>query len=474
MALTLRTNGSSGANLVTASWWNDYYNLLTGSMVDQPVTLVPGLTLKGIGGGPGSAPTAAVVAGSSLGIGAYKYTVTFGDGSGGETIAGPSVTATTTSGNQNVNLSAIPTGATGTTKRNIYRTTVGGSTYQFLASINDNTTTTYSDTTADASLGLTVRPLHPSFGGSIFIQDSSSHTMLTIANDGTFLGNVLAKSWGGAPASVPTLALAAGTNLGIGVYKYQVTYLSGKTNINPGESFPSTNANITTTSGNQAVSLTAIPLGPAGTTGRRIYRTAVGGSSYLLLATISDNTTTTYSDTTADGSLGAAAPTHSSFGGALQTQDSSGNVKAIIYNDGTVWFEGGNIFSDGTGDLYLTGSLVPTFNVIAGGYLQFGGSGAQIDWYAPGLNIQYWTPQSGSANGHEFVTWNGSALKVPFSVGGQFGSALSWVDNAGSMHAVEFIGALQTFRNGTAQATTIFTGTTTPTANEVGDIWVNA
>ena len=39
MALTLRTNGSSGVNLVTSSWWNDYYNLFTGAMHDQPVFL---------------------------------------------------------------------------------------------------------------------------------------------------------------------------------------------------------------------------------------------------------------------------------------------------------------------------------------------------------------------------------------------------------------------------------------------------
>lgn len=39
MALTLRTDGSSAPNLVGAAWWNDYYDLLTGSMNDQPVYL---------------------------------------------------------------------------------------------------------------------------------------------------------------------------------------------------------------------------------------------------------------------------------------------------------------------------------------------------------------------------------------------------------------------------------------------------
>lgn len=38
MALTLRTNGTGGG-IVSAAWWNDFYNLLTGAMNDQAVTL---------------------------------------------------------------------------------------------------------------------------------------------------------------------------------------------------------------------------------------------------------------------------------------------------------------------------------------------------------------------------------------------------------------------------------------------------
>lgn len=57
-----------------------------------------------------------------------------------------------------------------------------------------------------------------------------------------------------------------------------------------------------------SIVLSHIPLGPAGTTARKIYRTAANGTSLLLVATISDNTTTTYTDTIADASLGAAYP----------------------------------------------------------------------------------------------------------------------------------------------------------------------
>ncbi len=46
-----------------------------------------------------------------------------------------------------------------------------------------------------------------------------------------------------------------------------------------------------------------------GVASRRLYRTEAGGTSFKRVATISDNTTTTYDDNIADGSLGVAAPT---------------------------------------------------------------------------------------------------------------------------------------------------------------------
>lgn len=57
-----------------------------------------------------------------------------------------------------------------------------------------------------------------------------------------------------------------------------------------------------------AVNLSHIPLGPPGTTARRIYRTAANGTTLKLLATVSDNTTVTYLDVIADGSLGGDYP----------------------------------------------------------------------------------------------------------------------------------------------------------------------
>jgi len=60
------------------------------------------------------------------------------------------------------------------------------------------------------------------------------------------------------------------------------------------------------------VSIACIPVAPTsfGVAARRIYRRSAGsGGSYKLVATLSDNTTTTYVDQVTDASLGAAAPT---------------------------------------------------------------------------------------------------------------------------------------------------------------------
>lgn len=112
---------------------------------------------------PTTAPTLATAVSTNMGIGVYKYVVTFGSADG-ESLPGPSGSLTTTSGNQGGALTAIPTGPTGTTKRNIYRTAVGGSSYTLLHTIADNTTLTYSDTATDASIASAAKPpVHPTF-----------------------------------------------------------------------------------------------------------------------------------------------------------------------------------------------------------------------------------------------------------------------------------------------------------------------
>lgn len=170
----------------------------------------------------------------------------------------------------------------------------------------------------------------------------------------TIKNNLVLTAIGAAPASVPTLALTTGSTLGTGDYKYVVTFVSPD-----GESLPSSSATITTTSGNQAVNLTVIPTGATGTTARKIYRTTVGGSAFLLLTTINDNTTTVFSDTVADGSLGVAVPTHPSFGGSLVIKNLGGTILARLFNDGSLLADAAKFFSDGNGNVNLN-SLLPS------------------------------------------------------------------------------------------------------------------
>jgi hypothetical protein len=95
-------------------------------------------------------------------------------------------------------------------------------------------------------------------------------------------------------------ANAGAGNVADGAYKYTCTFVNAA-----GESVEQNPTSHTVTGGPRAVSLSTIPLGPVGTTARKVYRTKAGGSTYYLLTTISDNTTATYSDTTVDGSLSA-------------------------------------------------------------------------------------------------------------------------------------------------------------------------
>lgn len=100
--------------------------------------------------------------------------------------------------------------------------------------------------------------------------------------------------------------LGAG-NLSNGGYRYIVTFVTADGETEGGDI--SAAVTVADNSANGQVALSSIPLGGSAVTARKIYRTVADGSNYLLLATISDNTTSTYNDNIADGSLGATAPT---------------------------------------------------------------------------------------------------------------------------------------------------------------------
>lgn len=113
---------------------------------------------------------------------------------------------------------------------------------------------------------------------------------------------------------VLTCALAGvgAGNVDNGAHRYTVTFVTADGETQAGDISASVTVTDKTINGKMALS--AIPLGGSLVTSRKIYRTAAAGTTYLLLATIADNTTTTYTDNIADSSLGAEAPSTNSTG----------------------------------------------------------------------------------------------------------------------------------------------------------------
>jgi hypothetical protein len=64
----------------------------------------------------------------------------------------------------------------------------------------------------------------------------------------------------------------------------------------------------------RGVDVSAIAVGPAAVTSRKLYRTLAGGLQHKLVTTLADNTTTVYADRVPDASLGANMPTGDTSG----------------------------------------------------------------------------------------------------------------------------------------------------------------
>ena len=124
----------------------------------------------------------------------------------------------------------------------------------------------------------------------------------------------------GAPVASPS-----GTGDITGVYSYKVVYISKYGQLsNAGPASTS----ITTLDHGQ-INLTRIPLSSdPQVTARRLYRTVGNGSVWLFLDEILDNVTTTYTDITADGSLGnETAPQAGDFSDDNSIPPQAGIVK---------------------------------------------------------------------------------------------------------------------------------------------------
>lgn len=219
------------------------------------------------------APTGALTAtqgiAGNVNNGTHSYVVTFVDGAGAESSAGPFSNIVSLAGNRQVQLTAIPTGPAGTSARRIYRTKAGNNgDPQFLSALNDNTTTATTDNTADGGLANVFPPLWASLGGGGAVT-AGSHSYVV-----TFVDNAGFESSAGLSSNV-----------------------------------------VVVPSPTTQVQLLNIPLGPAGTVARNLYRTVSGnGGTPFYLDQINNNTGTTYNDNLPDTSLADPPPVQAATG----------------------------------------------------------------------------------------------------------------------------------------------------------------
>jgi hypothetical protein len=260
----------SGVHLYAYTW-------VTGSGESLPSPA--GSVTLGLIASPASAPTLAHAAGSELGAGTYQYAVTNVVGAG-ETTQGPIGAVVTSSG---IAAPGSSPAASATwfpqEGHNGGRYVPGNSVYCRVS---------YVDVSGNETGG------------------TDSNTVVATSWTGSEAGSVLFNNLPSpSDPNVVTKRLYLNVNGTFVAYKNLApsTFSDSWYDAGTSGSFPVGGSPL-----RRRVALSAIPLGPTGTTARKVYRTAVNGSSLLLVATIADNTTTTYADLIADGSLGAAPP----------------------------------------------------------------------------------------------------------------------------------------------------------------------
>lgn len=189
----------------------------------------------------------------------------------------------------------------------------------------------------------------------------------------------------------PFAQLAAGTGLTASKwYHYVVAYWDGT---NYWYSTAQSNPLQMGASTNKQVSLTGVPLGPATTLSRFIFRTKADNTAalsqtdttYYYLTTLNDNITTTYTDSTADSSLGGTA------GAVLSATVNNIGLGYVASDTLTLSQTGGSSGTLTVNTIYSTGSNVGTITSVS---IDAAGSG-----YTSASNVQV---TGGSGTGATF------------------------------------------------------------------------
>ncbi|HAM72036.1 MAG TPA: hypothetical protein DCM86_10370, partial [Verrucomicrobiales bacterium] len=201
-----------------------------------------------------------------LAAGSYFYRFSFLDASGAESNLSFSTPAVTLLAGQHLRLDQIPLGPQGTSARRLYRGLTASGDLLLVATLADNTTTTFTDGTVAV-----VTRVAPVVTG-------------TVAVDGGLGGQLVA-----------------------GVYRYKVSFVDrlgfesdrslSFATTDPAATAPNKPTDEVRIDDNHKINLTALPVSTdSGVVSRRIYRTTADGNTFTLLATINDNTTTTFTD----------------------------------------------------------------------------------------------------------------------------------------------------------------------------------
>jgi hypothetical protein len=195
----------------------------------------------------------------------------------------------------------IPIGPSGVTARKLYRSTTFNGTYRLITTIGDNSQTQFIDNIAPASEGAPVPTVNTTGQPAHVIPVSNIAT--GAGGSGVIARRLYRNSAGAGFRFVDELANNTAT-----------TYSDTKPNASLGAAPPSSN-----TTGHPAQDLpVTLDIGPAGVTKRRLFRRFNFATPFKLVATINDNSTSSYLDTKANGSLGEDAPTSNTTGTAVQ------------------------------------------------------------------------------------------------------------------------------------------------------------
>jgi hypothetical protein len=120
-----------------------------------------------------------------------------------------------------------------------------------------------------------------------------------------------------------------------GVYQYKISYLNSQS-VEGNVSDVIYNSSVTA----KILRLTSLPTAPQswGVNSRILYRNTDSGTTFFRLAPISDNSTTTYDDNTADSGLGAAAPTDKGEPPNYFSVTYHKRRLFMLANDGLLWW----------------------------------------------------------------------------------------------------------------------------------------